>query len=425
MKKMFALLMCCALLMVTGVVATYADDRVDFSGVYRGWATSEWDRDYDSDLDDDQHYFSQQLRISASFKANDKVSAHMRVDYSEGVWGQDFNDYDGWASTKEDNEVNLDRAYVVLNHGIFTATVGQQWSGVGNYILWDSQTTGVNVEIRLPVVISLHYAKMDEKYSELDDPEVWIDTDDDGELELVDTRDVDFYAANFDYTSDAFGINLTFATRQDQSDADLSPWAIGLQGTTQLGPVGLNVEVDQFGGSHGDLDVVGTQFFMDANIAQSDALSYGLRILYAPGTDDTDNEIQYNHINAGAETFTPFGTEGAMLYWPYPQGYAIGYKLFFDPADASAGVLGFNPYISYKATEAVTLYGKIAHLTVQEDDNTNLDTQLIGLVQVDWAMPWFPDTTLSAAYIYDQPSYDDDTADDIHSSLLGQLNVVF
>jgi len=420
MKKLSLLLTCCSFMIVISTGVAFADtdgSKVDFSGVYRAWATSETDRDYDSDTDDDRNYFSQQMRINADYTVNDNVSAHLRMDYSDGVWGRDFNDYAGWASTKEDNEIDVDRAYISLNQGIFSATVGQHWSGSANYILWDSQTTGVTIDVKLPVVVTLHYSKMDEKDSEIDE----------SDFEGQDTRDIDFYATNLGYSSDAFGVNLTLAMRSDDSADDKSPWAVGLQATSQFGPVGLNCEVDQFGGSDksdGDKDVVGTQLFLDANIAQNDALSYGLRFLYAPGTDDTENEVQYQQINAGAESFTPFGTEGAMLYWPYPQGYAIGYKLFFDPAGASAGVMGFNPYISYKIN-TVTLYGKVAHLTVQQDDNTNLDSQLIGLVQTDWAMPWFPGATLSAAYIYDQPSYDDSTADDPHSSLIGQLAVNF
>ena len=426
MKKLISLLVCGLLMIALGPGITHADEKVDFNGEYRAWAIAEKDRDYNSNADDDRNYLSQLFRLSIAFTANEHVSAHLRADYSEGVWGQDFNDWSGWASAKEDNEIGLDRAYVNLNYGIFSATVGQHWSGSANYILWDSQTTGATVNIKLPVLITLHYSKMNENDYVFDEKDYMIDTDGDGVPDTtVDTRDIDFYAANFSYTNNSFGANLTFAAREDQSAADLSPWAVGLQVTTKFGPISLNVEVDQYGGNQGHLDVVGTQLFLDASITQNDALNYGLRILYAPGTDDTTHEVQGSQINAGAESFTPFGTEGAMLYWPYPQGYAIGYKLFFDPAGASAGVMAFNPYISYKVTENLTLYAKVAYLTVQQDDNTNLDSQVVGLAQVDWAMPWFPNTTLSAAYIYDKPSYDDDTADDTHSSLIAQLKVTF
>lgn len=409
MRKLISTLICCSFLVTSGAVVAYADDKFNYSVEYRVWAISEKDRDYDSDADDDRDYFSQLLRVCLGYSLNEYVSVHTRMDYSEGVWGQDFNDWYGWASTKEDNEIGVDRVYVDLKRSIFSATIGQHWSGSANYILWDSQTTGATVAINTPVAMTLHYSKMDEGDNVIDDI----------------GKDIDFYAANIDYSSDAFGVNVTFATRQDDSDADESPWAVGLQATAKLGFLGLNAEVDQFGGSKGEMDVVGTQAFLDAKITQSNALSYGLRVLWANGTDDTENEVQYNQINAGAETFSPFGTEGAMIWWPYPQGYAIRYKGFFDPAGASAGVLAFNPYISYMAANGITLYAKIAHLTVQEQDNTNLDSQLIGLAQVDWALPWFPGTTLSAAYIYDQPSYDDDTADDAHSSMIGQLKVAF
>lgn len=428
MEKLICYLACCSLVLVIAA-AVAADEKVDFSGAYYLWAISETDRDHDSDKDDDLDYLEQKLRVLVAYKANDKVSVHMRADYSDGVWGDDFSswdDYPGWAEAKEDNEIEVDRAYVSLKHGIFSANIGQHWSGSANYILWDAQSTGATVKIKLPVDITLHYSKLDENDYLVDEKDFMIDTDDDGVADTsVDTRDQDFYAANIGYSSDAFSANLTFAMINDNTAADVSPWAVGLQVTKKLGPVGLNAEVDQFGGSQGELDVVGTQLYLDATVAQNNTLSYGLRLLYAAGSDDIANEVQYQHIAASVESFQPFGTEGPMWGWPYPQGYPLGFKEHFDPANASAGVLAFNPYIVFKATDNVTLRAKIAHLTVQEDDNTNLDNVLIGLVQLDWAMPWFPNTTLSAAYIYDQPDYNDNTADDTHNSVLGQLLVEF
>jgi hypothetical protein len=412
-KKMICLLVCC-LPVIAMCSPVSADSKVDFSGAFYLWAVSEQEDDHDPATDDDRSYFEQKLRVSGTYKANDNVSANLRADYSDGVWGDDFTTSPGWAEASEDQSIEVERAYVTLKRGIFSADVGQHWSGTANYILWDSQSTGVTVKFDLPVDIALHYSKVDEK----------------GGLEDKDeTQDTDFYAANFAYSSDAFATNLTYAALDDQTDNDVSPWAIGLQTTTKLGPVGLNVEVDQFGGSDGANDVIGTQAYLDANLAPSKAISCGLRVLYAMGTDDP-NETQVSHISAWVESFLPFGTEGPMWGWPYtqsthPVGYPIKFKTDFDPAGANGGVVAFSPYIIFKATENLTLRAKVAHLTPQEDANTQLDDIFTGFAQVDWTVPMLPGTTLSAAYIYDKPSYKDATPDDANTALVGQLMVDF
>jgi hypothetical protein len=186
---------------------------------------------------------------------------------------------------------------------MFKVTAGQHYSGAGNYIIWDQDATGITVNLKTPVALMFNYSKMDEGGSKVDD-EKWTDPDDGT---TKDTRDIDFYGVNAAYSTDAFTVNLIFATRQDQSDQDLDPWGAGIQANARVGPVALNAEIDKFGGTYGkDVDVVGTQAFLEGSMAMKDKGTFGLRFFYAMGTDK-DDELQINGINSGGETFNPLG----------------------------------------------------------------------------------------------------------------------
>ncbi len=415
-----------------------AADKFNLSGEWRAWAVSDKDRDRDSGTEDDQSYFNQRFRLGVNFNPNENVMSRLTIDYGEGTWGENDHDWHGWMTADEDTEMELVHAFVKMNSGIFTAKVGQFWNGTANYILWDQIGRGVELDFATPVAIKLNYTKANEGAGENTVGPKGDDTDDDPATVDFDenNKDVDFYGLNVGYSSDSFGINLTAATRQDDSLKDISPWAVGLQLTTKIGPLGINFEVDQFDGSHGDKDVVGTQAYLDLSAAPTKAIKTGIRAVYAAGTDDRTNEIQYHSIQAGAESFQPFGIEGALMYWPYVAAYPFGtntyaegsgpagdYAGVFDPAGASAGSLGVSPYISYTAANNLTVYGKIAYAVPQEDANTNLDSKLAVIVNADYVV--FGNTTLSAGYIYSKPEFDDDTPDDARETIVGQLKIVF
>lgn len=396
-------------------------DKFDLSGEWRAWAISDKNRDRDSNTDDDESYFNQRFRLGVDFNPNENVMGRLTIDYGEGTWGLNDHDWNGWATADEDSEMELVHAFVQLNKGIFTAKVGQFWNGTANYILWDQIGRGVELDFATPVAIKLNYTKANENTNRYD---------------FASYEDTDFYGVSLDYSLDKFAFNLTAATRQDSSDADQSPWAVGLQVTSSLGPISLNFEVDQFGGSHSDKDVIGTQAYLDLSAAPAKSVKCGVRAVYAIGTDDRDNEIQYHSIQAGAESFQPFGIEGALMYWPYAAAYPFGTNTYaegsgpagdfagvFDPAGTSAGSLGFSPYISYAATNNLTVYGKIAYAVPQEDANTNLDSKLAVIVSADYVV--FGNTTLSVGYIYSKPEFDDDTPDEARETIVAQLKVDF
>lgn len=412
-----------SLLLIISIIAfawnVNAEDNFNFDGNYRirGWMIQ--NPSFDSDADNNQSYYDQRFRVKYGVDIMENVKGMLQVDFSEGEWGSSYNDYMGWSSTKEEAEVQIDHAYVTIDEDLFKITAGQHYSGVGNYLIWDQDATGITLNIKTPVAILINYSKMDERGSLVDENG---------------TEDADFYGLNVGYSKDDFQVNLTFATRKDYSEEELDPWGVGLQTNVEIGPVAMNLEVDQFGGTWGEnVDVIGTQAFLEGSVAIKENGKVGLRIFYATGTD-ADDEVQATGVNVGGWTFNPLGFgdtssyAGEMIYYFYPAGNMDAYfygggPSIFDPAGANAGVIGFSPYTFFSPTDNVTLFANIGYLTPQDDSNTPFNSLTSVSLSVDWKV--YEKVILSAGYNYSGIDTDDDSAKDARNTILTQLMVKF
>ena len=423
-------------------------DKLQINGDVRAWGVSVQNRDFDSNSakDDDMDWFAQKFRLYTIYKVNENVEVHFRMDYSDGVWGKDFDNWnEGWADANEDQEMEVDRSFILLKKGKISATIGQHWNGAGpNYIIWDQQSTGITVDFNLPVHIKLNYSKIDEGGSWTDSDQITVDLDEDGIAESG-SEDEDFFGVSLDYKTGDTTVYGTFAMRKDHTEADLSPWGIGLAVTSKIGSFPINIEVDQFGGNHGDLDVVGTQVFTDIGVINQKKLKAGIIGVFATGTDDTENEIQYNSVSAGAWTFDPFDWEGAMR-WNYPP-LLFGAKGQFDmlaqlsnPVPGldmvggydedspwggnSTGSLGFCPYVRYTPNEDWFLYGKVVYQVPNQKDNTVIES-LLGLTAgLDYTF-FDGSTTFSLGVMCVKPEFENDLDEGLLTTLMSQIRVLF
>ena len=452
MKKSIVCILICILFALTLPLTTFAMELVDgkltVNGDIRAWATSVKNRDFNSDSanDDDMSWFAQKFRLYTIYTVNDNVSVHFRMDYTDGVWGNDFDNWnEGWADADEDAELEVDRAFMLFKKGNITAAVGQHWNGAGpNYILWDQQSTGITLDFALPVNVKLSYSKIDEGSAWTDSDNITVDLDGDGIPESG-SEDVDFLGLSLNYNIGNSALYATFAMREDHSDADLSPWGIGIAGTTKLGKLSLNLEIDHFGGNHGELDVVGTQCFADIGLTINDQLTGGLIGVFATGTDDTENEIQYNSVSAGAWSFDPFDWEGAMR-WNYPP-LLFGAKGQFDmlaqlanPVPGldlvngydpdspwggnSTGSRGICPYVRYRPNADWFVYGKVIYQEPNQEENTVIDS-LLGLTAgMDYTF-FNNSTTFSLGLMCVKPEFENNLNDDTLITAMSQIQVKF
>ncbi len=281
------------LILSAGVAS--AGERLDLSGQMRvqGFAIENYD-DLNGDVDTDKEaWFAMRFRLGAKLNVMEGVTANLRFDFSEDTWGSD-----NWSGARygAGSELQVDRAYLQVDQKSYMFKIGQLYQGLGNSIAVDQNTTGLTMQLKLPVTVDLMYAKFDENGANNDDG-----TNDDS----------DFYAFNVGYAQDKTSFNAFVAMVDNKNFADDSATIVfGLQGATELKGINLNAELNVFtGNTHIDVDpdpddavhdwqqrdAVGTQLYVDANITVADAKVGGL-FLYAMGTDKAD-EIQMTHIS--------------------------------------------------------------------------------------------------------------------------------
>ena len=409
MKRLLIALLAIMLVASLFTVAA-AEDKLSLSGSMRVRA---WDLENYSDFDDDDaadelSYWDQRLRIGGALKANDAVSAHFRLDFAEDSWGSA-----NWGGSRyNDSELQVDRAYLQVVQDLYTLKAGQLYQGAGQLIVYDNNTTGITATIKTPVIIDLHYAKLDENGA---------NTDESDPNPLLDTEDLDAYVLQGAFKRDTFSVGAFYAVIEDSSDADEGASAFGLFGNVALGPINLLAEIDIFDGDASPTqDYMGEQLYVNAEW-KMDALILGGDIYYAAGADTNGSEVQLPSLGSfyGGDwnDFQP-ATYGAFMadYQPTP-------GKIHDFTGDSAGVVGFSIYAKFSPMEKITLWGQVAYLEPEEDDNTVVEDATVINLSASWE--FVDNTTLAALYSTTLPSVESGYSDDAATRLGARLQIKF
>ena len=414
MKKLAFII--CALFMVTGVA--YAADTPAFSlsgsAFVRYWsndngsggspvwvAEDEYGEPYGVTDLDRESYFAQRFRVAASFKPAEGVSAYLRADFTDGTWGRDTDFQVGSVARPvdgSDSVIDVDYAYFTIDKEMYSARAGLQFIGFGNDIAVDADMTALKLDIKLPVIITLAYGKVDEGDSVTDDED--------------DSKDTDFYGANLGYAAEAFSVNAFYATTKDDAIDD-TKWVFGLQGAASLGVINLNAEFNYLGGENkdntdgiDDYDYKGIQFYLDANTNLSDALKIGAKFLYAQGNDDDD--VQLTCLSDWA-TFTPSSAETQFDTW-FSAFQSWDVFAPFGDMGADTGVIGGAIYANFQAMEGLKLGANAGYYTPEEDADTD-DFSIMSFTAFA-TYDLAANTTLSGQYFYSNLDADDDILED-------------
>jgi hypothetical protein len=379
--------------MVMFVAPSYADDRVSFSGSMRVRA---WANDYNTGAEDS--YFDQRFRLGTKVTLGDDVYVELRADFGEATWG---DGYTGGTVTRPrktaTSTLDLDRGYININKEMWSLRVGQQYMGLGILEVLDANATGAILKLKLPVAVSLMYAKISENGS----------LNDDGAND-----DNDLYGINVGYDADAFSANV-FVAMADDSATDNNPIMFGVHGKAGLGMVNLTGELAMAGGDDGaGTDYVGAQFYLRADANISDALSAGAEILYAMGSDKA-GEAQLTTLSDWW-SFVPMASNT-----PFDADWSAVNSNPFDPTFSNGGVQGITAFAKFQAMEALSLGGKVGYFTPQEDANTATDSITSFNVWVSYALA--TNTYFDVAYLYS----DYDNLNDTYSTLVARLQVNF
>ena len=404
MKKLFLFFITVALIAAFSVPAVAGDDDTfSIRGQYRmEYYDKENYTDGDSSNNADlQRFFDQRLRTQFTFTPAEGVAAIVRMDWSEATWGQGFTNSDWTRGNAGTETLQVDRAYVKITKEMFKLQVGQQWIGVGNAIVLDSNATGiVPTLIFNPVSVKLIYIKKDEGGSLNDEYQ---------------GGDIDTFGLEVSAKTEAFSAGGYYIQQNDHSSLDIAedPNVIGLYGGFSLGTINLKAELDFFGGDCGTASFTGTQLYLNAQLNVSETVLGGIDFFYAASDDSADTVKTW---------ISQTGSWDPLFYGPMQYIAGTNFNTF-DPSGDEAGVIGLQLYGKIKAAEPVTIQASLAYLTPEDDGLTNLDDAMV--INLGATYTFAPKTSFSLHYNYLAPSFDDATLDDAATALMGLLKVSF
>ncbi|WP_419663884.1 uncharacterized protein Dvar_41170 [Desulfosarcina variabilis str. Montpellier] len=391
-------------------------------------------------LDEDElDYVYQRFRLAPTFKASDNVSAHLRFDFAEGMWGHD-QDFDtnraGDTSTNnDDSEIQVDRAYVDVDTTWLRVRAGLQFFPVGQTQVFRDNEPGLQFDIKTgtPFGIRLGWIKAWEGIGSGTDSTRLFSLRD----ETPETKDQDRYLAVLGWKSDTFAANI-FGVKQSDSGHGATPngtgfdynnqeepHVFGLRVRMDLGALAVHGEVAQFGGeltyeeTDTTVDYTGTQVNVNGMFNISDALKVGLDLFYSSAAGDNEKKItsmgnpfaSYDIRNGGSmgwDTETYGRANGFLFSSVIPPGPLPGDV--FDPYLQGTGSKGAGVGAMYTMFEKLSLIGQFHYMVADDDDLTGVTGEFEkGYNLLAAAVyPIAPKTTLHATYQRVDASFMDD-----------------
>lgn len=396
MRKLLVIAMVLAL-----VSPAMAADNLTISGTYElfgiGADNLEEQQNHDGvDLEDNDkvHFFYQRFRVQPRFKAADGITATLRFDYAEGIWGQDQNFSGATGHGGETQEIQVDRAYVSVNKGIVMLNAGLQFVPLGQTQVFRDNQPALHLIFKTPVSVRLGWIKVSESWGvSYGGPASTGPLSDEDDL----YKDTDRYLIDVGYKSKTFSINAFYATQVDGSkgdtDGDLiddnfedQPNVMGVNAKAQVGPVALYGEAAAFGGDNGNgVDYVGTQVNVNGRMKLSDALTVSADLFYSTGQSDSD-EAKITYIGDPFARFDlkkgsamgwddlVYGRNPGELFTTFPPGGILPGDVF-DPFLTGAGAMGGGIGAKFNPIQPLTLIGHFHYMVGDSDDTGRADAE--------------------------------------------------
>jgi len=398
MKKVFIFTLILFLSLSMAGFAT-AEDRLEINGGIRFTAFNVNNTNFNSDVKDHTYWINQRLRTYMRIRIMDGVAARWRVDWQEDTWG--LNSTEPFGRPADLNSaVQIDRAFLQIEKPMFDFTIGHFFEIWGNGSAYGPQQMGANLRIKTPVILDFSAWKLNENGSTLD---------------YNNMDDKNMYAVKAEYMD----YGAYFAMVDDKTDADVSPWVIGLFANPKFNDLSIKSNIDFFGGSEGNLDVMGTQLAVNVEYPFTKMFVAGADFYYALGSDDP-NDVQYNVVYARFAGFE-WHERGTQNVVDQVDVLGTGDQPF--ELRNNSGSIGGDVYGIYKITPELSLAAQVVYLTPEEDKVTNLDS----LFDINGSLEWYwAKNALVGVYgWYTSPSFDDNTPDDATVGLASMLRVRF
>lgn len=377
MKKWLVVVMAVALAMAMTVPAS-AEPNLSVTGEYTvsGWhadgVQSQNSGALTTDDNDKRDYVYQRFRVQPKFKASDNVSANLRFDFAEGIWGQDQGFTTARAKTGSYGDIQVDRAYVDVDTTWLKIRAGLQFFPLGQTQVFRDNQPGLQFDIKTGSPFSVRLG--------------WIKVNEGGDLsdETDAVKDTDRYLVDLGFKSDMFYASL-FGAAQTDSGVDEAagnyedePWVAGLRFKTDLGALAIHGELAQFGGDNGNnTDYAGTQFNVNGMMKLGDNLKLGLDLIYSTAEDGGDEKLTYmgNPFAAydvrlggsmGWDTMT-YGRANGFLFSSTPPGGPLPGDVF-DPFETNTGAMAAGLGAMFTPMEWFTVIGQLHYMVAADDD---------------------------------------------------------
>ncbi|MBW2474859.1 MAG: hypothetical protein JRE56_09730 [Deltaproteobacteria bacterium] len=396
-----------------------AEDRLSLSGEMRvrGWyLDQDWD-DFEDPKDDSTDTFAdQRLRIAGKIAVAEGVSLSFRTDITETAWGSGSNGPGNAA--RGGSSQQWDRAHMDLTFSNgFHLRAGQQFFGTFGTNAWDTQDPGLSFDFNPGVKITGFFVVDNQNGDSSDTLQSGLIIAPEGDnfkakVFVVNQSKGQYATSQWEDNLATLGI-----TGVDLDYTNESVYLIGASGSMMLGPVNLFAEVDFFTGDSftvtdadgsEDLDAMGTQVFLDASMAATDAFTIGGQFFYAAGDDE---DIQYTGLGNRFNGWDPVFDVGTSLSNEQMtfNSYGTGdYSLFISPFDWTnwnAGSVSGRLYGNFKASEDLSFGASATYLSTEEDDAADADAYALA---AGFVYSLLPNTSLQA-----QVQYTDGTIDEI------------
>jgi hypothetical protein len=366
--KMLKLLMA-ALLLVAMAAPAIAEDRLSLSGEMRVRAFA-YDYDYDYEFEGEKENDSdsgawndQRLRIAGKIAVAEGVSVNFRLDATESnenssdavAWGGAAGAYQ-YAQRRAD--IQFDLAYLQIEKFGATLKAGQLYFGGFGY-------TGKLIDVvgagftGMYNGITLHHVKRKDENM--------------GKNTFSGNYDADasLTAVKYDFKGEGFTLTPMVSYNNDATFQDRDLLGLGLAGSVNAGPVLIKGEFDYFDGDYGDysdVDMFGTQLYLDASMAATDTVRVGGMLFYALG-DDEDEQVTNNNFDGNVNwAFADYHPES---YGTWTTDFVDEFYDIYDPAGVNAGVIAFQAYADVKASDSISL--QFAAMYFQNEDDTYVD----------------------------------------------------
>lgn len=446
MKKLLVVLMALALVSPAMAASTLTvSGSYDVVGVAADNLSAQNLRVDDLGDADNLNFVYQRFRVQPKITASDTVSGTLRLDFAEGMWGQDQDFTSARASeTGASTELQVDRAYVDVKTDYVSVRAGLQFVPAGQTQVYRDNQPALQLFIKTgtPVGLRLAWVKVDEGISGVGTQFSRLSDDDDA------NKDTDRYLGDISLNTDAVKLNLFYVMQSDGSTNGVDnfkdePNVLGLRFRSAVGPVDIKGELATFGGDNGDgIDYVGTQFNVNGMMKISDALSVGLDLIYSSARSDTSeikrtfmgNPFARLDVEAGGTMgwdMLTYGRCNAPVFASFPPGGPIRSGNYsgdiFDPFETGAGDMSAGLGIKFIPIEKLTLIGQFHYMSAVDDNIDGVTGEFSSgynlLVAAVYQLR--PKASLHATYQYIDADFSDDVNPDSAYLSTLRLHIAF